>query len=176
MYVRSLGLQDFRSWPQANLELTPGRTVFLGANGNGKTNLLEALGYLATLSSHRVATTAPLLRSGTTRARISAVVVNADRELRLDLELAATTRAAVNRSPVRRPREILGILRTVLFAPEDLALVRGDPAERRFLRRVRDGACGLFATVLSPDYNAAHRDHLHLDQADRGMGGWRSCR
>ena len=133
MYVRSLGLQDFRSWPQANLELTPGRTVFLGANGNGKTNLLEALGYLATLSSHRVATTAPLLRSGTTRARISAVVVNADRELRLDLELAATTRAAVNRSPVRRPREILGILRTVLFAPEDLALVRGDPAERRRL-------------------------------------------
>ena len=133
MYLRSLGLQDFRSWPQVSLDLTPGRTVFLGANGNGKTNLLEAIGYLATLSSHRVATTAPLLRTGSERARIGAVVVNADRELRLDLELAATTRAAVNRSPVRRPREILGILRTVLFAPEDLALVRGDPSDRRRL-------------------------------------------
>ena len=53
---------------------------------------------------------------------------------------------------------------------------QGDAAERRFLREVRDGACKLFATVLSPDYNAAHRDHLHLDQAGRGAMGWRGCR
>ncbi|MBJ8346438.1 DNA replication/repair protein RecF [Antrihabitans sp. YC2-6] len=133
MFVRSLALQDFRSWDRVGIDLAPGRTVFLGANGNGKTNLLEALGYLSTLSSHRVASEAPLVRTGATRAQISSAVVNADRELRIDVELnqSVANRALINRSPVRRPREILGILRTVLFAPEDLALVRGDPAERR---------------------------------------------
>ncbi|MEV0298420.1 DNA replication/repair protein RecF [Nocardia sp. NPDC050710] len=133
MFIRALSLRDFRSWEQAELELSPGRTVFLGSNGNGKTNLLEAVGYLATLGSHRVAADAPLIRMGADRARIGATVVNTGRELRIDLELnqGAANRGQINRSPVRRPREILGILQTVLFAPEDLALVRGDPGERR---------------------------------------------
>ncbi|WP_431957417.1 DNA replication/repair protein RecF [Nocardia lijiangensis] len=140
MFIRALSLRDFRSWEHAELELSPGRTVFLGSNGNGKTNLLEAIGYLATLGSHRVAADAPLIRMGAQRARIGATVVNTGRELRVDVELnqGAANRAQINRSPVRRPREILGILQTVLFAPEDLALVRGDPGERR---RLLDELC-----------------------------------
>lgn len=133
MFIRALSVRDFRSWEHAELELSPGRTVLLGANGNGKTNLLEAVGYLATLGSHRVSADAPLIRMGATQARIGATVVNTGRELRVDVELkaGAANRAQINRSPVRRSREILGILQTVLFAPEDLALVRGDPGERR---------------------------------------------
>ncbi|NKY56323.1 DNA replication/repair protein RecF [Nocardia flavorosea] len=133
MHIRALTLHDFRSWEHAEIELSTGPAVFLGANGNGKTNLLEALGYLSTLGSHRVSADTPLIRTGAERARIGANVINLGRELRVDVELNRGTanRAQINRSPVRRPREILGILHTVLFAPEDLALVRGDPGERR---------------------------------------------
>ena len=133
MYARYLGLRDFRSWARVELELQPGRTVFIGPNGYGKTNLLEALWYSATLSSHRVATDAPLVRAGAQRSVVSTIVVNDGRELAVDLEITAgkANRARLNRSPVRTPREILGVLRAVLFAPEDLALVRGDPGERR---------------------------------------------
>ncbi|MDQ2723597.1 MAG: DNA replication/repair protein RecF, partial [Actinomycetota bacterium] len=133
MHVRHLGVTDFRSWASAELTLRPGVSVLLGANGNGKTNLVEALGYLSTLSSHRVSTDAPLVRVGAERAVVRAAVVNEARELTVELEITPgkPNRARVNRSPVRRPREVVGILRTVLFAPEDLALVRGDPGERR---------------------------------------------
>ena len=133
MYVRHLGLRDFRSWAHAELELTPGRTVFVGPNGYGKTNLVEALWYLSTLGSHRVATDAPLVRVGASRAVVSTIVVNDGRECAIDLEIAAgrANKARLNRSPVRSPREVVGVLRAVLFAPEDLALVRGDPADRR---------------------------------------------
>jgi DNA replication and repair protein RecF len=133
VYVRHLGLRDFRSWEQAELELTPGRTVFVGPNGYGKTNLVEALWYSSTLGSHRVATDAPLVRVGALRAVVSTIVVNDGRECAVDLEIAAgrANKARLNRSPVRSPREVVGVLRAVLFAPEDLALVRGDPAERR---------------------------------------------
>lgn len=107
--------------------------MFLGPNGHGKTNLLEALTYLATLSSHRVATDQPLIQDGEDAARITAIAVNAGRELRVDVELVAgkSNKARINQSPVRRPREILGIVRSVMFAPEDLALIKGDPGERR---------------------------------------------
>ncbi len=133
MYVRHLGLRDYRSWANVELELTPGRTVFVGSNGFGKTNLVEALWYCATLGSHRVATDAPLIRSGADRAVISTIVVNEGRELAVDIEIAAgrANKARLNRSPVRNTREVLGAVRAVLFAPEDLALVRGDPGERR---------------------------------------------
>lgn len=133
MYVRHLTLHDFRSWSQLDLELGPGQTVVVGSNGCGKTNLVEALWYLATLGSHRVATDAPLIRSGAERAVASAIVVSDGRELAVDIEITAgrANRARLNRSPVRSTREVLGVLRAVLFAPEDLALVRGDPAERR---------------------------------------------
>ena len=133
MYVRHLGLQDFRSWSRAELELEPGRTVFFGPNGYGKTNLIEALWYSSTLGSHRVASDAPLIRTGAQRAVVSTIVVNDGRELAVDLEITAgrANKARLNRSPVRAAREVLGVLRTVLFAPEDLALVRGEPGERR---------------------------------------------
>ena len=133
MYVRQLALRDYRSWASVDLELTPGRTVFVGSNGFGKTNLVEALWYCATLGSHRVATDAPLIRSGAECAVISTIVVNEGRELAVDIEIAAgrANKARLNRSPVRSAREVLGAVRAVLFAPEDLALVRGDPGERR---------------------------------------------
>jgi DNA replication and repair protein RecF len=126
-------LRDFRSWAHAELELTPGRTVFVGPNGYGKTNLVEALWYASTLGSHRVATDAPLIRVGAPRAVVSTIVVNEGRECAVDLEIAAgrANKARLNRSPVRSPREVIGVLRAVLFAPEDLALVRGDPSDRR---------------------------------------------
>ena len=133
MHVRRLALTDFRSWPHAELNLEPGRTVIVGSNGFGKTNLVEALWYSATLGSHRVASDAPLIRAGADRAVVSTIVVNEGRELAVDLEITAgrANKARLNRSPVRSAREVLGVLRAVLFAPEDLALVRGDPAERR---------------------------------------------
>ena len=133
MYVRHLGLRDFRSWSHADLELEPGRTVFVGPNGFGKTNLIEALWYSTTLGSHRVGTDAPLIRAGATRAVVSTIVVNEGRECAVDLEIAAgrANKARLNRSPVRSTRDIVGVLQAVLFAPEDLALVRGDPADRR---------------------------------------------
>jgi DNA replication and repair protein RecF len=133
LYVRHLGLRDFRSWQTADLELEQGRTVFIGPNGYGKTNLVEALWYSSTLGSHRVGTDAPLIRAGADRAVVSTIVVNEGRELAVDLEIVAgrANKARLNRSPVRSAREILGALRTVLFAPEDLALVRGDPGDRR---------------------------------------------
>ncbi|TGD84654.1 DNA replication/repair protein RecF [Mycolicibacterium sp. CH28] len=154
MFVRSLALRDFRSWEHVELDLAPGRTVFVGPNGYGKTNLVEALWYCATLGSHRVATDAPLIRAGAERAVISTIVVNEGRELAVDIEVAAgrANKARLNRSPVRSTREVLGAVRAVLFAPEDLALVRGDPGERR---RYLDE----LATVRRPRIAAIRADY-----------------
>jgi len=131
--VSALSLTDFRSWFHVDLELGPGPTALVGPNGQGKTNLVEALGYAATLSSHRVSADAPLVRAGAERAVVRARVERGGRSTLVEVELnpGRANRARINRSPVPRPREVVGLLRTVLFAPEDLALVRGDPAERR---------------------------------------------
>jgi DNA replication and repair protein RecF len=133
LYLRHLTVADFRSYVAAELPLEPGVTTLVGLNGQGKTNLVEAIGYLATLSSHRVATDQPLVRFGAEQAVIRGAVVRDGRETMLELELnpGRANRARLGRSPVSRPREVLGTLRTVLFAPEDLALVKGDPSERR---------------------------------------------
>ena len=133
MHVRHLTVSDFRSYPTAELPLEPGITTLVGLNGQGKTNLVEAIGYLATLSSHRVSTDQPLVRFGAEQAVIRGAVVRDGRETMVELELnpGRANRARLGRSPVSRPREVLGTLRTVLFAPEDLALVKGDPSERR---------------------------------------------
>ncbi|WP_433345848.1 DNA replication/repair protein RecF [Micromonospora sp. CA-111912] len=133
MYVRRLELVDFRSYERVGVDLEPGPNVLTGANGVGKTNLAEALGYVATLDSHRVATDAPLVRMGASSAVIRCAVVHDGRELLVELEIVPgkANRARLGRSPARRARDVLGALRLVLFAPEDLELVRGDPAERR---------------------------------------------
>jgi DNA replication and repair protein RecF len=105
----------------------------VGSNGFGKTNVIEALWYSSTLGSHRVGSDQPLVRTGADRAIVSSIVVNDGRELAVDLEIVPgrANKARLNRSPVRSAREILGALRAVMFAPEDLALVRGEPGERR---------------------------------------------
>jgi DNA replication and repair protein RecF len=133
VYVRRLELVDFRSYEQVTLDLDPGASVLVGPNGVGKTNLVEALAYLATLASHRVAGDAPLVRAGAERAVIRCAIVHDGRELLVELELVPgkANRARLGRAPAARARDILGALRLVMFAPEDLALVRGDPAERR---------------------------------------------
>ncbi|MPV51427.1 DNA replication/repair protein RecF [Pseudactinotalea sp. HY160] len=133
MYVSDLALTDFRSYPHVVLAFEPGVTALVGPNGQGKTNLVESLGYLATFSSHRVAGDAALVRAGTPRAIVQAKVVRAGRPTTLEVEIVAgrANRARLNRAPVTRTRELLGHLRTVLFAPEDLALVKGDPDGRR---------------------------------------------
>ncbi|WP_328651631.1 DNA replication/repair protein RecF [Micromonospora sp. NBC_00330] len=133
MYVHRLELVDFRSYERVAVDLQPGANVLIGANGVGKTNLVEALGYVATLDSHRVATDAPLVRMGATSAVIRCAVVHDGRELLVELEIVPgkANRARLGRSPARRARDVLGALRLVLFAPEDLELVRGDPSERR---------------------------------------------
>lgn len=133
MHVSHLSLADFRSYARVEVPLEPGVTAFVGPNGQGKTNLVEAVGYLATLASHRVSSDAPLVRMGADRAVVRAAVVQGDRQQLVELELnpGKANRARINRSSQVRPRDVLGIVRTVLFAPEDLGLVKGDPGERR---------------------------------------------
>ena len=133
MHLEHLSLRDFRSYPEVELALRPGVTTFLGPNGQGKTNLVEAVGYVATLASHRVAQDAPLVRLGAERAIVRAVVARDGRATLVELEITPgrANRARINRAPVSRPREVLGVLRVVFFAPEDLALAKGDPSERR---------------------------------------------
>jgi len=133
VWVKELRLTDFRSYPSALIQLSEGVTTFVGRNGQGKTNLVEAIGYAATLNSHRVSTDAPLVRSGAERALIGLDVVLPDRECVVEIEVnpGKANRARINRASVTKARDVLGIVHTVLFAPEDLALVKGDPAERR---------------------------------------------
>ena len=133
MHVRHLSLIDFRSYPEAEVALAPGITTFVGLNGQGKTNLVEAVGYLATLGSHRVSNDAPLVRAGAEKAYVRAAVMRDGHEQQLELEInpGRANRARLGRAAATRPRDILGTIRTVLFAPEDLALVKGDPSTRR---------------------------------------------
>ncbi|MBK7822155.1 MAG: DNA replication/repair protein RecF [Tessaracoccus sp.] len=136
MFVTELSLTDFRNYESATLQLSDGVTVFVGANGQGKTNLVEAVEYLSTMSSHRVSSTAPLIRAGTESAVLRArVQAGRDDPRLITLELEVTTGrsnvARLNRAPLQRPRDLIGALRTVVFSPMDLAIVRGDPSDRR---------------------------------------------
>ncbi len=180
MYLSALSLTDFRSYAQLDLQLSAGRTTFLGSNGQGKTNLLEAVGYLSTLGSHRVGSDAPLVRLGAQRAVVRGAVVRDDRPVTIELELVPgrANRARINRSPVPRPREVLGLLRTVLFAPEDLALVKGDPGGRRgFLDDLLVARAPRYAGVRA-DYERVNKQRTTLlktagmaRRGSRGSGG-----
>lgn len=155
MRVTHLSLADFRSYASLELPLGGGVTAFVGPNGQGKTNLIEAIGYVAALDSHRVATDAPMVRFGAQRAIVRANVERDGRTQLVEIELnpAGANRARLNRNQVSRPRDVLGVLRTVLFAPEDLALVKGDPGERRrFLDELLVARAPRFAGVRA-DYD-----------------------
>ena len=134
MHVARLSLTDYRNYERAELVLGPGATVFVGRNGQGKTNLVESIGYLATLGSHRVSGDQALIRAGADAAIVRALLAHGDRELLVELQLnrQGANRAQLNRSPVKT-RELPRYAHSVLFAPEDLAIVRGEPSVRRRL-------------------------------------------
>ncbi len=164
MYISHLSLADFRSYASVDVELEPGVNAFVGPNGQGKTNLVEAIGYVATLGSHRVPSDAALVRAGASRAVVRARIVRGDRASTVEIEIAAgkANRARINRAPAGKPRDVLGIARTVLFAPEDLALVKGDPdGRRRFLDQLAVLLVPRFAGVLS-DYDRVLRQRSAL--------------
>jgi DNA replication and repair protein RecF len=136
VFVDHLQLADFRSYEGVDVPLGAGVTTFVGANGQGKTNLVEAVEYISTLASHRVTSDLPLVRSGAERAIIRARVqagIDDLRQLTLEVEITPgkANRARLNKSPLGRARELVGVLRTVVFSPDDLSTVKGDPAERR---------------------------------------------
>jgi DNA replication and repair protein RecF len=133
MRIERLELTDFRNHDALAVELPPGVSVLVGPNGVGKTNVLEAIGYLATLGSHRVGQDASLVRAGTDAALLRARALREGRRVQLDVELrpGSGVRGRVNGAAVPRSRDLLGVVRATVFAPEDLGLVRGDPEERR---------------------------------------------
>ncbi len=133
MHVAHLSLHDFRSYEALEIDLDPGVSSFVGRNGQGKTNIVEAIDYLSRLSSHRVAADLPLVRRGAERAVVRAAVVRDERRAVLEVEInpGRSNRARVNRGPLPKARDLIGLVRTVVFAPDDLALVKGDPTERR---------------------------------------------
>jgi DNA replication and repair protein RecF len=133
VHVSKLILHDFRSYASVEIELEPGATAFIGSNGQGKTNLVEAVDYLSRLDSHRVSSDAPLVKAGADQAIVRADVVKGDRTALLELEITPgkANRARINRGALPRTRDLVGVLRTVIFSPEDLALVKGDPSDRR---------------------------------------------
>jgi DNA replication and repair protein RecF len=154
MRLDRLEVVDFRNHDRASAELPAGVSALVGPNGVGKTNLLEAAGYLATLGSHRVGQDAALIRAGCSSAVIRAAVQRAGRRLLVDLELrpGSGVRGRVNGAPVPRARDLLGVVRATMFAPEDLGLVRGDPEERR---RFLD----TLATQRLPRYHGSRQDY-----------------
>lgn len=175
MRVSHLWVADFRNYEQADVAFTPGVTFLVGRNGEGKTNLVEAIGYLATLGSHRVASDAPLVRMGAERAIVRGAVEREGRTTTLEIEInpGRANRAGINRTNVTRVRDVLGTLRTVLFAPEDLSLVKGDPAARRdFLDGLLVARQPRWAAVRA-DYDRAlkQRNALLRNAAARGGGG-----
>jgi DNA replication and repair protein RecF len=173
VHLTRLALIDFRSYAGAELSLEPGVSTLLGPNGQGKTNLVEAAAYVATLGSHRVATDAPLVRSGAERAILRAAVTSRDRDSLVEIEInpGRSNRARLNRAPVTRPRQVLGVLRTVLFAPEDLALVKGDPEQRRrFLDDLLVASAPRYAGVRA-DYERVLRQRTALLKSLRGHPG-----
>jgi DNA replication and repair protein RecF len=175
VYLSRLAVTDFRSWPAVDLSLAPGVSVLVGPNGVGKTNLVEAIGYLTTFGSHRVATDAPLVRRGAQRAVVRGLAVRDGRELAVEVEITPgkVNRARVNRVPLSKARDALGLVRSVLFAPEDLALVRGDPGERRrFLDELLVSRWPRYAGVRA-DYERVVRQRCALLKTARSAGGAR---
>jgi len=173
VHLTRLALTDFRCYAAADLLLGPGVTTFTGANGQGKTNLVEAAAYLATFASHRVAADGPLVRRGADRAILRAAVTSASRDSLIEIEVnpGKANRVRLNRVPVPRPREVLGTLRCVLFAPEDLTMVKGDPDQRRrYLDDLLVATRPRYAGVRA-DYERVVRQRTALLKSARARGG-----
>jgi DNA replication and repair protein RecF len=134
MHVISLTVVDFRSYSFVEINLEPGVTTFIGSNGQGKTNLVEAISYCSTLSSHRVSQDLPLVKADQPRAIVRTGVKHLDRTNWLEVEIwpSKTNKAKLNGSDCKKTKDILGILQTITFSPEDLILVKGDPGQRRY--------------------------------------------
>ena len=170
MHVTRLSLTDFRSYAEVELTLERGPVAFVGANGQGKTNLVEAVDYLSRLDSHRVSNDAPLVRAGADRAVVRAEIVKGDRTALVEVEITPgrSNRARVNRAELPRTRDLVGVVRTVMFSPEDLALVKGDPSDRRrFLDALLVMRTPRLAGVKA-DYDRALRQRSALLKSARG--------
>ena len=164
MLLRHLSLVDFRSHASVELALSAGANSLVGRNGAGKTNIVEAMGYLSSLQSHRVSNDAPLVREGATQAIVRGLLERDGRDILLEVEInpGRANRARINRSPAAKAKDVLGLLRTVLFAPEDLALVKGDPAgRRRFVDELLVARNPRYAGVIS-DYERVLRQRNTL--------------
>ena len=173
VHLTRLALTDFRSYAAADVTLEPGVTTFTGSNGQGKTNLVEAACYVATFASHRVATDAPLIRQGAERAILRAGIHSAGRDSLVEIEINSgrANRVRLNRTPAPRPREVIGVLRCVLFAPEDLAVVKGDPEQRRrYLDDLLVASRPRYAGVRA-DYERALRQRNALLKTAKARGG-----
>lgn len=133
MFIKHLSLSHFRNYEIAEVELQKGVNLFVGPNGQGKTNLVEAIRYLSTLSSHRVAGYIPMIRQGSGQAIVRALASHDDRDVLLELELNRDNpnKARINKSPAQKVRDVLGYVNSVTFAPEDLDIIKRDPSNRR---------------------------------------------
>ena len=164
MHLSHLSLKNFRSYSELDLPLTPGITIFLGRNGEGKTNIVESILYMAFLSSHRTSGDLPLVKLGESAAYTRAKIQHPDRELLVELEINAekANRARINQNPIRSQKELFGLLQCIYFSPEDMDLVRGDPSERRrFIDQILTLRSPRMAGVIS-DYERSVRQRNAL--------------
>jgi DNA replication and repair protein RecF len=147
MQISKLLLRDFRNHKNLNLSFLPGATTIVGPNGRGKTNIVEAVHYLATLSSHRVSQDGPLIRTGLTTAQVDATVIKHDRQAQVELTInyPGVNKVSLNGAALPKPKDLLGLVSTVIFSPEDLDLIKGEPGARR--RFIDD-----FSTLLTPKF------------------------
>ena len=171
MLVRHLSLTDFRNYTTADVALEPGANLFVGSNGQGKTNLVESLGYLSTLGSHRVSSDQALIRASTDSAVIRARLENEGRELLVEVQInrSGANRAQVNRAAIK-PRELPRYISTVLFAPEDLALIRGEPSTRRRFIDALLGAKSPRLLGVFSDYERVLKQRNALLKSARASG------
>jgi DNA replication and repair protein RecF len=154
MQISKLSLRDFRNHEKLNLTFSSGATTIVGRNGRGKTNIVEAVHYLATLGSHRVSQDAPLIRNGQNTATVLAQVEKHNRQAKVELTInhPGTNKVSLNGNSLSKSRDILGLLTTVIFSPEDLDLVKGDPsARRRFIDEL--------STLLTPKVSNTRSDY-----------------
>jgi len=172
VHLTRLALTDFRCYQAADVAFEPGVTTFTGPNGAGKTNLIEAAGYVATFGSHRVSADSAMVRAGADRAILRAAISGAARDSLVEIELnpGRANRVRLNRAPVPRPRDALGTLRCVLFAPEDLAIVKGDPDQRRrYLDDLLVASRPRYAAVRA-DYERVLKQRTALLKSARAAG------